>query len=72
MPKGPRGEIRPADVAGAAVQVARISVGDFDETLRKPSSRVRSGVAGAKARVESTTADQRSEIARKAAGVRWE
>ena len=28
MPKGPRGEKRPADAVGAAVRVARISVGD--------------------------------------------
>ena len=72
MPMGPRDEIRPADVAGAAVPLARIWVGDFDETLRRPSSRVRSGADGAKACVESATADQRTEIARTAAGVRWE
>ncbi len=28
MPKGPRAEKRPADAVGAAVRVARISVGD--------------------------------------------
>ena len=35
MPKGPRGEKRPADVVGAAVMVARISVGDTEDAVRK-------------------------------------
>ena len=31
MPRGPRGEKRPADVMSAAVRVARISVGEEEE-----------------------------------------
>ena len=71
MPRGPRGEQRPADVIGCAVTVARLSVGDMEERLTQPSGKVRSGHAGAKARAESLTQDQRREIAKKAASARW-
>jgi hypothetical protein len=71
MPKGPRGESRPADVIGCAVSVARLSVGDAHEDLKEPSGRVRSGHAGAKARAEALTPAERREIAKKAAGTRW-
>ena len=71
MPTGPRGERRPADVIGCAVAVARLSVGDASEPTKEPSGRVRSGRAGAKARSEALTADQRRDIARKAAATRW-
>ena len=71
MPTGPRGEKRPADMVGAAVMVARLSVGDIAEAHTQPSGRVRSGRAGAKARVEATTSERRQEIARKAAEARW-
>ena len=33
MPKGPRGEKRPADVIGAAVLVGRIATGEADEAV---------------------------------------
>ena len=71
MPRGPRGEQRPADVIGGAIIVARISVGDISETLKQPSGKVRSGRAGAKARTGKLTPEQRQEIARKAAAARW-
>jgi hypothetical protein len=71
MPKGPRGERRPADVIGCAVTVARLSVGDEVEALKAPSGRVRSGHAGAKARAESMSKEERVAVARKAASVRW-
>lgn len=71
MPKGPKGEKRPADVIGCAVQVARLSVGLETEELREPSGRVRSGHAGAKARAESMSKEERSAVAKKAAEARW-
>lgn len=71
MPTGPRGERRPADVIGCAVAVARLSVGDTSEPIKEPSGRVRSGHAGAKARAEALTPDQRRDIARKGAAARW-
>lgn len=72
MPSGPRGEKRPADMIGCAVSVARLSVGLESETLKEPSGRVRSGQAGSRARAEKLTAEQRREIAKKAAGARWQ
>ncbi|WP_298822831.1 RNA-binding protein [uncultured Roseibium sp.] len=72
MPKGPRGEKRPADVIGNAVMVARIATGEIEETTKEKSGRVRSGKAGAKARAEKLTGQERSNIARKAANARWE
>jgi hypothetical protein len=69
--KGPRGEHRPADVIGCAVTVARLSVGLDVEEPRKPSGHVRSGQAGAKARANRLTPEERQTIARKAAAARW-
>jgi len=71
MPRGPRGEYRPADVIGAAIKVAKLSVGDISEPLKEPSGRVRSGHAGAAARAGKLTSEQRQEIAKKAAAARW-
>jgi hypothetical protein len=71
MPKGPQGQKRPADAIGCAVMVARIATGESTETLKQPSGKVRSGKAGAKARAESMTAEQRMAVAKKAAGARW-
>jgi hypothetical protein len=72
MPRGPRGEQRPADVIGNAVMVGRLSVGLEAEELKRPSGRVRSGLAGAKARTENLAPEKRREIAKKAATARWE
>ena len=71
MPKGPQGQQRPADVVGCAVAVGRIATGDVVELSQEKSGRVRSGKAGAKARVESLSATERSAIAKKAATARW-
>lgn len=72
MPKGPQGQKRPADLIGCAVKVARLSVGMETEELHEPSGRVRSGLAGAKARAESMSKEERSAVAMKAAAARWE
>ena len=69
MPRGPNGEKRPADTIGAAIMVAKISVGDIEEDA--PSNQRKGGVKGGKARAESQTAEERSEQARKAAQARW-
>jgi hypothetical protein len=71
MPKGPRGEKRPADVIGAAIMVGRLSIGEIEEKHTEPSGRVRSGHAGAKARAAKLTPEERRKIAKKAAGARW-
>lgn len=71
MPTGPSGQKRPADVVGCAVMVARIATGEIQETLREPSGKVRSGQAGARARAEKLTPEERRNIAKKAAAARW-
>ncbi len=71
MATGPRGEKRPADVIGAAIMVGRIATGEIEEHTREPSGKVRSGVAGAKARTENMSKEDRSAVARKAAAARW-
>ena len=71
MPKGPNGERRPADAIGLAVHVARIATGEIEDTKLEQPAKRRSGLAGAKARAEKLTAEERREIARKAAAGRW-
>lgn len=71
MPTGPRGERRPADVIGAAIMVGRIATGEIVETLKEPSGKVRSGLAGAKARAEKLTGEERAAVAKRAAAARW-
>jgi len=75
MPKGPKGEKRPADVIGNAVKVMRIATGEEEEDMDddgKNKAAVALGKKGGKARAEKMTAEQRSEIAKKAAAKRWE
>jgi hypothetical protein len=71
MPKGPSGQKRPADAVGCAVLVGKIATGEVTENPREPTGKVRSGIAGAKARAASMTPEQRSENARRAAAGRW-
>lgn len=71
MAKGPQGQRRPADVVGCAVMVAKIATGEIDEETSKPSGKVRSGKAGARARAKKLSVEERSEIARVAAFARW-
>lgn len=73
MPKGPRGEKRPADAIGRAVKIAQIATGEIeDERDEKLSSAAAEmGRKGGKARAENMTPERRVEIARKAAQKRW-
>jgi hypothetical protein len=71
MPKGPQGQKRPADVIGNAVHIAQIATGEIEETTLKQPAKRKSGLAGAKARVEATTPEKRREIAKIAAKARW-
>ncbi len=71
MPKGPKGEKRPADVIGGAVMVAKIATGEAEE-MPPPLERARKGgLKGGKARAKALTPEQRSEIANIAAQARW-
>ncbi len=74
MPKGPKGERRPADVIGNAVKVMRIAVGEDaddadDDGKNKAAQEL--GRMGGEARAKSMSAKRRKEIAKKAAAKRW-
>ncbi len=74
MPKGPKGEKRPADVIGNAVLIGRIATGEVEDTVEddgKDKAAQALGSKGGKARAESMSSERRAEIARKAAAKRW-
>jgi hypothetical protein len=73
MPKGPRGEKRPADAIGRAVMVGRIATGEIeDEREQVKSAAAQLGKRGGEARARKLTAMERVAIARKAATHRWQ
>jgi hypothetical protein len=74
MPRGPRGEKRPADVIGGAVKVMRIATGEEaddreDAPVLTPGQQL--GKLGGAARARNLTAEQRQVIAKKGAAKRW-
>jgi hypothetical protein len=72
MPKGPRGEKRPADVIGMSVKVMRIATGEEEEELdRAKSAAAELGSRGGKARAQKMTPERRRAIALAAAKTRW-
>jgi hypothetical protein len=78
MPRGPKGERRPADVIGNAVKVMRIATGDEPEDYGRSSeaegknpAAAELGRKGGTARAKLLPQERRAEIARKAATKRW-
>jgi hypothetical protein len=75
MPRGPKGEKRPADVIGNAVHVMRVLTGEIEDTIpddgKDPAAKAL-GKKGGAARAKSMTPERRAEIAKKAAIKRWE
>lgn len=71
MPKGPKGEKRPADVVRNAVRVMRIATGEEQEDCGAAPKRAKGGRKGGNARAARLTPQQRSEIAQAAAAARW-
>ncbi|MCZ6592355.1 MAG: RNA-binding protein [Alphaproteobacteria bacterium] len=74
MPKGPKGEKRPADVIGAAVKVMQIATGEIEEDTDddgKNKAAVELGRMGGVARAKKLSKKRRAEIARGAATKRW-
>lgn len=75
MPRGPKGEKRPADAIGAAVMIGRIATGEIAEEAApddgKNPAAVALGRMGGKARAAGMSARKRKEIAKKAAASRW-
>ena len=70
MPRGPRGERRPADAIGCAVMIAKIATGEVEESL-SPSRHERAR-RGGQARMSALSQTERSEIGKRAAGARWQ
>ena len=74
MPRGPKGEKRPADVNARAAMIAKIATGEIAEKLTddgKNAAAVALGRMGGKARAAGMSAKRRREIAKKAAVARW-
>ncbi|OXE35530.1 MAG: RNA-binding protein [Phenylobacterium zucineum] len=72
MPKGPRGEKRPADAIGLAVMIGKIATGEAEDTREDvKSAAAQLGSLGGKKRAATMTPERRAEIARKAAEKRW-
>ncbi|MDP6708425.1 MAG: RNA-binding protein [Alphaproteobacteria bacterium] len=75
MPRGPKGQKRPADVIGNAVRVMQVATGEAEEEYDedgKNKAAVALGKKGGKARASKLTAEQRREIAKRAATARWQ
>ena len=77
MPTGPRGEKRPVNPIEAGIMTARVAVGDIDEQYVEPPpkpepNKAKGGQKGGKARARALTAEQRTEIATRAAQARWD
>jgi len=74
MPRGPKGERRPADVIGNAVHVMSVLTGEIKEAIpddgKDPAAKAL-GKKGGTARAKSMTPERRAEIAKKAAKSRW-
>jgi hypothetical protein len=74
MPKGPKGEKRPADVIGNAVKVMRIATGEEEDAKTddgNDAAAVSLGKRGGKARAAKLTKKRKAEIAKSAAAARW-
>lgn len=74
MPRGPKGERRPADTNAAAVLVGKIATGEAEDKVTdngKNAAAVALGRMGGKARAATVSAKRRKEIAQKAAQSRW-
>ena len=74
MPRGPKGEKRPADTNAAAVMIGKIATGEIEDMTTddgKNAAAVALGRMGGKARAASLGKRKRAEIAKKAAAVRW-
>jgi hypothetical protein len=74
MPRGHKGEKRPADAIGNAIMIAKIATGEIEDITTddgKNAAAVALGRMGGKARAARLTAQRRKEIAKNAAQKRW-
>jgi hypothetical protein len=74
VPKGPRGQKRPADTVANAIRVAKILTGEIDEDMGdsgKDKAAQSLGRRGGTARRDKLSPERRAEIAKQAAAKRW-
>jgi hypothetical protein len=77
MPRGPKGEKRPADANQRAVMVACIATGEIEDVRTTPEDEgknpaaVALGRRGGAARAAKLSPKERHKIAKKAANRRW-
>lgn len=75
MPKGPKGQKRPADVISNAVRVMKIATGEIEEGGTTEDGRsqaaVELGRKGGAARAAALSKARRVEIARRGAAAKW-
>jgi hypothetical protein len=76
MPKGPKGQKRPADVIANAVTVMKIATGEIEDTAGltddgKSKAAVELGRKGGAARARALSTKRRIGIAAAAANARW-
>ena len=76
MPRGPKGQKRPADVIGNAVMVMKIATGEIIEEIEDKSALAVArghvgGLKGGIARAKKLSPAKRKEIAKRAAQKRW-
>jgi hypothetical protein len=74
MPRGPKGEKRPADMNARAVMIAKIATGEIEDIEAddgKNKAAQELGRMGGKARAAALGKKKRREIAKKAAATRW-
>lgn len=70
MPTGPKGQKRPANTVANALFIANLATGEVEESYVNLARR-KGGQLGGKARANSMSKEERSEVARKAAKARW-
>ena len=76
MPRGPKGEKRPADVISNAVHVMRVATGEAQDTVSDKNPHAVAlgklgGKKGGKARAKRLSPKERQQIAATAANARW-
>jgi hypothetical protein len=71
IPNGPRGERRPADAIGNAVQVMQIATGEIEETPAPLNPGAEMGRKGGKTQADAMTPERRAEIAKAEATKCW-
>ena len=76
MPRGPRGEWRPADPVAAGVHIGKLATHEIEETFEPPArpdpvADSRQASKAARARAESMTPEERRASAKRASDARW-